>query len=144
MIWNPAGREDYTMLAAADINGFACTDIVAKQAKDGNDPTKGNVNGERFLLWINNSVVSHLGSYTLREARSIVVMDNAAIHHVAGVREAIEATGAILVYTSSYSADLNPIEFTFHTYKAILRRYHYGLLGDIKDTHVAAVQAVTC
>jgi transposase len=35
-------------------------------------------------------------------------MDNLAAHKVAGVREAIEASGATLLYLPPYSPDLNP------------------------------------
>jgi len=37
-------------------------------------------------------------------------MDNLAAHKVAGVRQAIEAAGAVLLYLPPYSPDLNPIE----------------------------------
>ena len=37
-------------------------------------------------------------------------MDNLATHKVAGVREAIEAVGARLLYLPPYSPDFNPIE----------------------------------
>ena len=40
----------------------------------------------------------------------IVVMDNLAAHKVEGVRLAIEACGATLLYLPPYSPDLNPIE----------------------------------
>ena len=37
-------------------------------------------------------------------------MDNFSSHKVAGIREAIEAVGARLVYLPPYSPDFNPIE----------------------------------
>jgi transposase len=40
----------------------------------------------------------------------VVVMDNLGSHKVAGVREAIEAAGASLLYLPPYSPDLNPVE----------------------------------
>ncbi len=49
-------------------------------------------------------------------------MDKVSIHKVAGVREAIEARGAILFYRPPYSPDLNPIEQFFSKLKAILRK----------------------
>jgi transposase len=52
----------------------------------------------------------------------IVVMDNLASHKVAGVREAIEATGARLLYLPPYSPDLNPIEQALAKLKAMLRK----------------------
>jgi transposase len=49
-------------------------------------------------------------------------MDNLPAHKVAGVREAIEAVGAILLYLPPYSPDLNPIENAFAKLKAHLRK----------------------
>lgn len=51
----------------------------------------------------------------------IVIMDNLASHKVAGVREAIEACGASLLYLPAYSPDLNPIEQAFAKLKGLLR-----------------------
>jgi transposase len=52
----------------------------------------------------------------------IVVLDNLSAHKVPGVREAIEAAGARLVYLPPYSPDLNPIEQLFVKLKALLRK----------------------
>lgn len=52
----------------------------------------------------------------------IVVMDNLSAHKVDGVRQAIEATGATLLYLPPYSPDLNPIEQVFSKLKALLRK----------------------
>ena len=49
-------------------------------------------------------------------------MDNLAAHKVAGVREAIAAVGASILYLPPYSPDLNPIEQMFAKLKALLRR----------------------
>ena len=55
-------------------------------------------------------------------AGDIVVMDNLPAHKVTGVREAIEARGAELLYLPPYSPDLNPIEQAFAKLKALLRK----------------------
>lgn len=55
------------------------------------------------------------------EAGDIVVMDNLGAHKVAGVREAITAAGARLVYLPPYSPDLNPIELVFSKFKWLLK-----------------------
>lgn len=47
--------------------------------------------------------------------------DNHAAHHVAGVEEIIEATGALVVYLPPYCPELNPIEGIFSIVKAWLR-----------------------
>ena len=51
----------------------------------------------------------------------VVVMDNLPAHKVAGVRDAIRAAGASLLYLPPYSPDLNPIEQLFAKLKALLR-----------------------
>jgi transposase len=51
-----------------------------------------------------------------------VVLDNLASHKVAGVKEAIQAVGAGVVYLPPYSPDLNPIEQLFAKLKALLRK----------------------
>ena len=48
-------------------------------------------------------------------------MDNLAAHKVAGVEDAIRATGASLLYLPPYSPDLNPIEQVFAKLKALLQ-----------------------
>ena len=52
----------------------------------------------------------------------VVVMDNLSAHKVAGVRQAIKARGAFLLYLPAYSPDLNPIEQAFAKLKALLRK----------------------
>ncbi len=51
---------------------------------------------------------------------SILVVDNASIHKVAGIREMVEEHGARLLYLPTYSPDLNPIKLAFSTIKAWL------------------------
>jgi len=49
------------------------------------------------------------------------VMDNLGVHKVAGVREAITAAGARVVYLPPYSPDFNPIELVFSKFKWLLK-----------------------
>ena len=76
----------------------------------------GPMSGEVFLAWVEQMLAP-----TLRPG-DIVIMDNLAAHKVAGVRAAIEATGAALLYLPPYSPDLNPIEQAFAKLKALLRK----------------------
>ena len=52
----------------------------------------------------------------------IVILDNLSSHKVAGVKQAIAAAGATLIYLPPYSPDLNPIEKLFSKLKALLRK----------------------
>jgi transposase len=75
----------------------------------------GAINGELFLAYVEQVLVP-----TLTKG-DIVIMDNLGSHKVAGVRKAIEAIGARLLYLPPYSPDMNPIEQAFAKLKALLR-----------------------
>ncbi|MER8772967.1 transposase [Mesorhizobium sp. M0960] len=51
----------------------------------------------------------------------MVGVDNLPAHKAAGVRDAIEAAGASLLYLPPYSPDFNRIENAFAKLKALLR-----------------------
>jgi transposase len=93
------------------------TFVAALRAEGLTAPTvvDGAMNGAMFLAYVRQQLVP-----TLR-ADDVVVMDNLAAHKVAGVREAIEAVGAHVVYLPPYSPDLNPIELAFAKLKWLLR-----------------------
>ena len=75
----------------------------------------GAINGARFLAYVEQCLAP-----TLRPG-DVVVLDNLRAHKVKGVREAVEAAGAKLLYLPPYSPDLNPIELAFAKLKALLR-----------------------
>ena len=52
----------------------------------------------------------------------VVVLDNLPAHKVDGVRQALAAVSASLLYLPPYSPDLNPIEQLFAKLKALLRK----------------------
>jgi transposase len=76
----------------------------------------GAMNGIVFLAYVEQFLAPTLAP------GDIVIMDNLSSHKVAGVREAIEARGAGLIYLPAYSPDLNPIEQAFAKLKALLRK----------------------
>jgi len=57
--------------------------------------------------------------------RSILVLDNCAIHKVHAIRDIVEAQGVVLVFLPPYSPDLNPIEesFSFGKPHAVLKDF---------------------
>ena len=76
----------------------------------------GPVNGTIFFAYVEQFLAPAL------KPGDIVVMDNLSSHKAAGVREAIEAAGASLLYLPPYSPDFNPIEMAFAKMKALLRK----------------------
>ena len=76
----------------------------------------GPINGELFQDYVDQVLVPEL------HQGDVVVMDNLGSHKGAGVRAAIEAVGASLLYLPPYSPDFNPIENAFAKLKAMLRK----------------------
>jgi transposase len=110
------------------VGALRCDGLTAPLTVD------GAMNGDLFLAYVEQILVP-----TLRPG-DIVIMDNLRVHQIAGVREAIEAAGARLLFIPPYSPDLNPIELAFSKLKALLRakaiRTVHALwkaLGDLCD-----------
>lgn len=104
-----------TMVAAMGIEGI-------KAATFG----QWHLDGDLFLEFINQCLVPCL------EPGTIVLMDNLSSHKVAGVREAIEARGARLVYLPAYSPDLTPIELCWSKLKTFIRKKAVRTFTDLK------------
>jgi transposase len=75
----------------------------------------GAIDGPAFLAYVEQMLAPAL------RPGDVLVMDNLGSHKVAGVREAVEAAGATLLYLPPYSPDLNPVEQVFAKLKALLR-----------------------
>ncbi len=96
---------------------------------------EGSFNGDLFASFISDLV---LKMQPFPAPKSVIVMDNCAIHKVPGIREIIESKyvqsfsflistesshrGLRLEYLPAYSPDLNPIELAFSLLKSKLRR----------------------
>jgi transposase len=92
------------------VAGLRTSGMVAPMVLD------GPINSVAFQAYVDQVLVPEL------RPGDIVVMDNLGSHKGAGVREAIEAAGASLLYLPPYSPDFNPIENAFAKLKAKLRR----------------------
>jgi transposase len=92
------------------VAGLRGTGIVAPFVVDG--PMTGPI----FRIYVEEVLAPTLG------AGDVVVMDNLPAHKVKGVREAIHAVEAGLLYLPPYSPDLNPIEQLFAKLKTLLRK----------------------
>jgi len=92
----------------------------------------GSMTGDVFLWFIETLLCPCLWS------GAVVVMDNLPAHKVDGVRQAIEAVGARLIYLSPYSPDFNPIENLWSKLKGYLRSVEARTLGAL---HEAITQA---
>ena len=80
--------------------------------------TEGTVDGQGFSELVRSYLLPVLLPFNNINPRSVVVMDNASIHHVQ------EVSGAKLLYLPPYSPDLNPTEGVFSQIKCIIKQNH--------------------
>ena len=83
------------------------------------------VTGAVFEQFVQYSNLPHLMPFNGTNQHSIVVMDNASIHHVDGNTELIQGVGAIPLFLPPYSADYNPKEELFSKLKTTIITYEF-------------------
>ena len=139
--WGPKGQRlvDATphghWLTTTFVGGLRSTGIIAPLVLD------GPMTGEAFLAYVEQFLAPALGP------GDVVVMDNLPAHKVAGVKAAIEAVGAGILYLPPYSPDLNPIEQMFAKSKAHLRKAAtrtYDALCDEIGRIITAISPQEC
>jgi transposase len=92
------------------VAGLRQTGIIAPLVLD------GPMTGPAFRAYVEQVLAPAL------EPGDVVVLDNLGAHKVDGIRQAIKAAGASILYLPPYSPDLNPIEQLFAKLKALLRK----------------------
>jgi len=113
--WAPAGERLIAKVphghwkTTTFLSGLRATGWVAPLVID------GAVNGALFL----NYVQQHLAPAL--KPGDILILDNLSSHKVSGVRDALEAVGARIMYLPPYSPDLNPIEMAFSKLRRLMR-----------------------
>ena len=60
-------------------------------------------NGDLFYNIVQGTLLPHLMPYDGLNLHSIIVMDNASIHHCQGISDMINGVGALLMYFPPYS-----------------------------------------
>ncbi len=97
----------------------------------------GATNGARFRAYVTDTLVPAL------KPGDTVILDNLGAHKVAGVREAIQAVGAKVLYLPPYSPDFNPIEQVFAKLKADLRKAATRTLPELTAAICSAFDSLT-
>jgi transposase len=93
-----------TILGALTTSGLEATMTV-----------EGGTSGDVYVAFLEQVLVPKL------RVGDLVVMDNAAAHKDARVREILERCGAKAIYLPPYSPDMNPIELAWSKLKVGLR-----------------------
>lgn len=129
VVANGCGPQSRTGKTTTFIAGLRNSGMVAPMVLD------GPINGAAFQAYVDQVLLPELAP------GDIVIMDNLGSHKGAGVRPAIEAAGASLLYLPPYSPEFNPIENAFAKLKASLRKTAarnvedlWSTIGQIIDT----------
>ncbi|XP_044165367.1 uncharacterized protein LOC122949338 [Acropora millepora] len=88
---------------------------------------QGNVDGARFEEFVDQKLCPNLLLFNGVNPRSVVIMDNAAVHHTLAVVDRIHATGAMVVFLPPYSPDFMPREELFAQSKNWIRENDVAL-----------------
>ncbi len=110
------------------VGGLRLTGFTAPLVVD------GPMNGKTFLSYVEQQLAPTL------HPGDVVVMDNLAAHKVRGVRQALEAVGARVVYLPPYSPDFNPIEQAFAKLKWLLRSAAERTLDGLEHAIAGALE----
>lgn len=97
----------------------------------------GAIDGETMLVFVEERLVPTL------HRGEIVVMENASLHKLDEIEDALAAAGVGLLFLPPYSPDLNPIEHGWAKVKARLRALKPRTVPALLDALVAAFAAIT-
>jgi transposase len=115
-----------TMIGAMTIKGVLAA-VTVDAATD----------GEIFCHFVTDALVPVL------RPGDVVVMDNLQAHKAVGIRTAIEAVGARLLYLPPYSPDLSPIEPMWSKVKQKLRSIAARTVDGLRGAVTTALQSIT-
>jgi transposase len=97
----------------------------------------GAIDGETMLFFVEELLVPTLNR------GDIVLMDNASIHKLDDIEDALDAAGAGLLFLPAYAPDLNPIEHAWSKGKARLRSLKPRTRPALLDALVTAFATIT-
>jgi transposase len=113
--WAPRGERVFGRVPR---NRGTVTTVIGALTYDGLEAlmaVEGGTSAAVFQRFVDEHLVPIL------RPDDVVVMDNLGAHHATGIREAIEAHGARVLYMPAYSPDLNAIELCWSKFKTILK-----------------------
>jgi hypothetical protein len=96
----------YSILPAISLDGILHLEVI-----------ENAITGADFLQFV-EGLLPRMNAWPL--PNSVLVVDNASIHKVAGICDMVEEHSAHLLFLPTYSPDFDPIELAFLTIKAWL------------------------
>ena len=108
---------EYVML---QVRGKCLSTIAAMSVRGIEDVVinEGNVDGDTFCNFLETNIFPLMLPFDGSSLRSVLILDNASIHHVERIYQLAEAKGCLLWFLPAYSPELNPIEEVFSKVKS--------------------------
>ena len=103
------------------IAAMSCDGVLGCQIHE------GGVNSEAFQGFLDMELAPKLLPFNGTNCRSVVVMDNASIHHADQLVNSLEHLGVLVYFLPPYSPDFNPIEELFSKVKLVMKANEYVL-----------------
>lgn len=106
---------------------------------------EGTCDGDRFLNFIIGILIPVMLQFDGSSPRSVLIMDNCTVHHVAPVLQTLIDAGIIPMFLPPYSPDLNLAEELFSYIKYYLKAHDdlLQVVNDPKPIIKAAFDSVT-
>jgi hypothetical protein len=101
--------DKYSLIAALGENGILSNTVV-----------EGSFNFESFWDFVFGNLIHKMSPYP--GPNSVLVLDNARIHHSIEFQLRMEMFGLRVIYLPAYSPDYNPIELCFSQIRSYFRR----------------------
>ena len=76
---------------------------------------------QKHDYFVNKALLPQLQPFDGVNSCSIIVLDNAAIHHASVMLPYVRSAGCLIYFLPPYSPDLNPIEYLFSKVKGLLK-----------------------
>lgn len=114
--WAPSGKRAVDSVPRQRSTVLTVLGAIALDGMRALMAYEGATTKEVFLRFVHEVLVPSL------HPGDVVVMDNLGAHRALGVRDAIEAAGATVLYLPPYHPELNPIELTWSKLKRLLRK----------------------
>ena len=112
---------------------YSAISIMTTDGVEDISVTEKSVNGEKFMDFVEKTLLPVLLPFNGENEKSVVIMDNAVIHHMQPVIEAINSVGAIVRFLPPYSPDFYPIELVFAEVKQFLKEHMPSCTQLIQD-----------
>jgi hypothetical protein len=109
--------------------------------------TAESIDADTFYEYVERCLLPYLLPFNGINPNSVVILDNASIHHIEQVVKLIEDTEAIVLFLPPYSPYIMPIEECFSKVKSYLRASDPLIQvlneSEIKDMIISAFATIT-